>query len=200
MSKTVLPPLPEFYDDLEGTLEEAWLMLVRGAADRRAPFHTPVVASLGQDGLPQARTVVLRHADRLARALRFHTDIRSAKVKEFAANPHVQILAYDAHHKVQLRVSGKASVHQQDDYARSAWNGSQITSQLCYRQEIAPGQPASALPAALTAAAAHDGQQNFSAVEVKIDAMEWLYLEVRGHRRARFVWNEDKLSASWLAP
>jgi pyridoxamine 5'-phosphate oxidase len=71
-------PIPSFYDDLDGTLAEAWRLISRGVADRRSPFHHPVVATIGGDGAPQARTVILRACDPAAQRLRFHTDARSA--------------------------------------------------------------------------------------------------------------------------
>ncbi len=192
--------VPPYYDDLKATLKEAWLLLVRGAADRRVPFHTPAVASAGLDGRPKVRTVVLRHTDSAARTLRFHTDVRTAKVAEFAANPHVQVLAYDPGHKIQLRISGTARVHGDDDYAKSAWARSQPQSQLCYRQDAAPGSTSSD-PAAHVRLGPHDGAANFSAVEILVTEIEWLYLAAQGHRRARFSWDDTSvLQATWLAP
>jgi pyridoxamine 5'-phosphate oxidase len=53
-------PIPAFYDDIEATLAHALALLVRGVPDRRSPFHHPVVATIGTDGRPRLRTVVLR--------------------------------------------------------------------------------------------------------------------------------------------
>lgn len=193
-------PLPPYYNNLDATLKEAWLLLVRGAADRRAAFHTPQVASIGLDGTPKVRTVVLRHTDGVARMIRFHTDLRSSKVAELAQNPHIQVLAYDPAHKVQLRLSGTACIHRDDGYALAAWQRSQPQSQLCYRQDAAPGQ-AGGDAAVLLSPGQHDGRQNFAAVEISVSELEWLYLAVQGHRRARFTWDGNgTLSATWLAP
>ena len=193
-------PLPPYYNNLDATLKEAWLLLVRGAADRRAAFHTPQVASIGLGGTPKVRTVVLRHADSTSRTLRFHTDLRTAKVAELAQNPRVQMLAYDPGCKIQLRLSGTALAHSGDGPAQSAWARSQPQSQLCYRQDAAPGTPA-ADPVALLSPGPHDGYQNFAAVEITVQEIEWLYLAAQGHRRARFAWDADgALSATWLAP
>ena len=38
-------------------------LLARGAADRRAAFHTPTLSTVGLDGRPRARTVVMRGLD-----------------------------------------------------------------------------------------------------------------------------------------
>ena len=196
-------PLPAFYDNLDASLSEAWDLLIRAAADRRSPVHTITIASVGLDGLPKVRTVVLRHTDAAARRVRFHTDVRSAKIAEFAVNSAVQVLAYDPGRKIQLRLSGRALVHHAGDYARAAWQRSQPQSQLCYRQDAAPGSqgaPPPANPGMLLEPAAHDGEQNFAAVEIVIEEMDWLYLAAQGHRRARFRWPDGRLYAVWLAP
>jgi pyridoxamine 5'-phosphate oxidase len=191
--------LPLYYDDLDASLSEAWRLLVRGAADRKSPIHTPAVATIGVDGLPKVRVVVLRADDPAARTLRFHTDRRGQKIAEFDARPHVQIVAYDPHQKIQLRVSGTAHVHAGDALATEAWMRSQPQSQLCYRQALAPGLETDD-PAKAVEPAEHDGSENFRAVTIAIDQIEWLYLASSGHRRARFTWNQDRLDACWLAP
>ncbi|MBX9684908.1 MAG: pyridoxamine 5'-phosphate oxidase family protein [Hyphomicrobium sp.] len=192
-------PIPSHYNDLNGSLGEAWRLLTRGAADRKSPMHTPAVATVGLDGRPRVRTVVLRHTDPAARTLRFHTDRRAAKISEFAANPAVQVLAYDAVGKVQLRLLGRAVAHQHDDIADAAWTRSQLQSQQCYRQSASPGMSA-AEPSAALAPSDDDGRANFVAVVVHVDELEWLYLAHSGHRRARFIWSGSTLTATWLAP
>jgi pyridoxamine 5'-phosphate oxidase len=73
---------PALADDLSLTLEEAWSRLTGGVRDRRSPFHTPAIATIGLDGRPRMRTVVLRGADAGQGVLRFHTDLRGGKVAE----------------------------------------------------------------------------------------------------------------------
>lgn len=192
-------PIPPYYNDLDGSLQEAWQLLSRGAADRRSPMHTPAIATVGLDGTPRVRVVVLRHTDSTARTLRFHTDKRTNKIAEIANNPEVQVLCYDPSSKIQLRVSGRARVHHADDVAHLAFTGSQPQSQLCYRQSAPPGSSGSQ-PATLTDAATHDGEENFTAVVIQIDEIEWLFLAAAGHRRARYTWNDGNLTSVWLAP
>lgn len=199
MPSEMQPPIPAYYDDLNASLAEAWRLLTRGAADRRSPIHTPAVATVGLDGRPNVRVVVLRHADPIARTLRFHTDRRSAKIGELSTDAGVQIVAYDPGRKIQLRVTGRGAVHLDDDVARDAWMRSQPQSQICYRQAAAPGAAADD-PARAALAADHDGAENFAAVSVAIDEIEWLFLASSGHRRARFIWRDGVLSSTWLAP
>lgn len=178
---------PLFYDDLEGTRLEAWKLLTRGVADRRSAFHTPAIVTLGLDGAPRVRTVVLRAAEPSARLLRFHTDARSGKVAEIARDPRVGVHVYDARSKIQVRLDGVARVHPWPaQRAQAAWDASRPQSRSCYAQALAP---------AAAIATPHEGEaregegvENFNIVEVEVTAIEWLYLFHAGHRRARFVW------------
>ncbi len=193
---------PAFYNDLDATLVEAWRLLVQGARDRRAAFHTPVVASLRGDGRPGVRTVVLRAVDPDLRVLRFHTDRRSTKHGEIAADPRVAMLFYDPAAKVQICIDGLAARHASDEIADLAWRQTKPMSRACYRVSPGPGtlieDPSAAIGG--DAGDGEAGRENFAAITVAIDAVEWLYLAARGHRRARFRWDGQALSATWLVP
>ncbi len=193
-------PIPSFYDDLDGTLAEAWRMLSRGVADRRSPFHTPAVATTGLDGAPRVRTVVLRGVDVASRTIRFHSDARSGKFAEISKEPRVAVIGYDAGHKIQLRLTGRAQLHHgaKDTVATQAWAATGDRSRSGYRQSVGPG--AAMATGQLLGPPLVDGFENFVAVRVAIDAIEWLYLAHAGHRRAHFTWTGETLNARWLAP
>jgi hypothetical protein len=188
-------------DDLDGSLAEAWRLLARGVVDRRSPMHNPTVATVGADG-PNLRTVVLRGVDVPARQLRFHTDRRSAKVAEIAADPRIHLHAYDPGAKVQLRLAGHATLHHDDAIADAAWAASRAMSRVCYGTEPAPGSAITTPDAfRLPAEDATDpGRVHFAAVVIHVARLEWLYLAFGGHRRALFTWADGALTARWLAP
>lgn len=191
-------PIPDWYDDLDGSLAEGWGLLVRGAADRRSPMHTISIATVDAEGLPSVRTVVLRAADPTRWRIRFHTDARSRKLDELARQPTVAVLAYHPQAKIQLRLTGQARVLAGDD-AAPIW--AQVTphGRQCYRVARAPGEPI-ATPAD-GAALDPDGRERFRAVEVEVSAIEWLYLAAAGHRRARFRRDaEGQVASEWLVP
>jgi pyridoxamine 5'-phosphate oxidase len=197
-------PSPSFYDDLDETLAEAWRLMARGVADRRSPFHHPTVATMGLDGIPQARTVILRACDVSARRLRFHTDARSAKIAEMAADARAAFHFYDPGAKIQIRLTGTLTPHRDGSIADEAWAGSRVFSRQCYGVAPGPGVPLAAggdfaLPD-VTDAATADGRVNFVAVIFDVSSLEWLYLAAAGHRRARFDFTGDALAAVWLTP
>ena len=197
-----------FSDDLAATLAEAWRLLQRGVADRRHGFHHPVLATTDLDGRPQARTVILRAVDPAKREIVFHTDARSAKIAELAANPKAALQVYDEKRKIQLRLNGEALVHQNDEIALAHWRASQRMSRVCYSVHPAPGARIDraggfALQQQDVGETEADipGYANFAVVVVRLDSLEWLFLAGEGHRRARFGWVTDGgLTSTWLAP
>lgn len=194
---------PDFADDLDATLRHGWACLTRGVKDRRSPFHTPTIATLGTDGRPRMRTVVLRAVDVGARSLRFHTDQRGLKSAEIRNDPRVAVHVYDPRGKFQLRGEGIAHLHETDPLAQAAWENSRMMSRACYATQPAPGTAidapdAFALPQ--DEAAIGTGAQNFSAVVITLESIETLYLDHAGHRRARFDLDPADPQARWLVP
>ena len=195
-------PIPSYYNDLVETRSHAWALLARGVADRRSPFHSPTVASLGLDGRPRARVVILRGCDVAAGTLRFNTDRRSEKYAELARDPRISLTGYDAGSKIQLRIEGAASLHADDAVADAAWSASRSFSHICYGTEPAPGTVLHeggdfSLPSEDADIAS--GRANFSTVVIKVQTLEWLYLAHAGHRRARFDVPEGGAGV-WLTP
>jgi pyridoxine/pyridoxamine 5'-phosphate oxidase len=199
-------PLPDWYNQLDGTLKAAFAALERGVADRRSHFHHPVIATTGLDGRPRQRTMILRAFDRNMRQLRVHTDFRSEKIDEIARDPRISALFYDPGQKFQIRLEGHAQSHRADPLAQKAWQNAQRMSQACYGTSPAPGSiipqgGAFSLPSTDDAAALAAGQAHFTAIVITIERLEWLYLAFEGHRRALFTWDAAGiLHQSWLAP
>ena len=183
-------------NNLDSILIQNWIDLGHGALRGRHPYHTPVLATLGDTG-PDARTVVLRDADFRHRRLVCHTDIRSPKVRDLRAQPEVAWLFYDRFNNTQLRVRGRVRIHHQDELAGARWKKSAVRSRDCYHAALSPSSPASSpvAPAPL-----ESGFENFAVVDCVVDAIDWLYLQHGGHLRARFTWDESRWQSTWLAP
>ncbi|WP_027284420.1 pyridoxamine 5'-phosphate oxidase family protein [Rubritepida flocculans] len=193
-----MKPRPAFADDLAAARAEAFALLARGVADRRHAFHTPTLASIGLDGAPRARTLVLRGFDAETRSLRLHSDARSAKIAELAREPRAALHLYDARAQIQLRLEGRASLHREDALAEAAWAASRPFSRMCYALAPAPGTPLAAPPPAPRDP--DSGRAHFAVILFTFARMEWLWLDAAGHRRARFAWGEAGEEATWLAP
>ena len=80
-------------------------------------------------------------------------------------------------------------------------------SRKCYLIDSGPGtespNPTSGLKPELdnfefTMKQSEEGYKNFTVVQCKIKSIEWLYLAVNGHRRARFELDNNK--EYWLVP
>ncbi len=185
--------------DLTRALDLAFQALARGVTDRSSPFHTPALASIACDGAPALRTVILRGFDPALRRLRIHTDSRSPKVAELRADPRAALHGHDPVARMQIRLAGRVSLHDDDALADEAWITSRESSRMTYSAAHAPGVP---LP--VPSAAPDDpgaGRPRFVALVMTIATLDWLLLDPAGHRRARFTWDEtDTMSATWIAP
>jgi pyridoxamine 5'-phosphate oxidase len=205
---------PEYYDSLDAAHAEAWRLLTRGAEDRQSPFHTTTVSTVDAAGRPHARTVILRAANAESRTIRFHTDVRSNKMAQLKQSDRLCMLAYDPTLKIQLRVDGCAALHTDGALADAAWKATRPMSRLPYAADTPPG---SAIEVPMTLPASQlsmidesseealdhmqrIGRENFCAVVVMIESIEWVHLVSQGNRRARFAWPRGVLEAKWLQP
>ncbi|WP_421707207.1 pyridoxamine 5'-phosphate oxidase family protein [Algihabitans sp.] len=202
---------PDEEPDLATVLENCWHLLQRGVGDRRHGFHNPVLGTSTPDEGPDARSVILRGFDSRHRLLRFHSDARSAKVRQIEAQPRVSFLFYDVAEKTQVRVQALATIHGQDsEPATAAWQGTRLFSRRCYLARRAPGSlsemPTSGLPAAVadrspTREESEAGLRNFAVVLCEIRRLDWLYLSHQGHCSARFAWDDaGMLTSNWVQP
>lgn len=199
---------PDHYSQLDAAETMAWDMLEQGAKSAKQAFHTPVLATVTADGAPRARTIVMREADRTARTLRGNTDQRAPKAKQLANDSRVQLLFYDASAKVQIRVTAKADLMTGGAARDEAWAASAPGSKVCYLAQGAPGtqqgDPTSGLPdfADLGQRVALDkleaGLDNFAIIRFTVEALDWLYLDSKGHRRAQFDYVSG--ARSWVIP
>ena len=166
-----------------------WQELTRAPHDRHHDWRTPVLATQGIDQSgPQARTVVLRHADASSWTLRVYTDARSPKCSELGAQPLAQLTFWSKRLNWQLRASAIASVHVEGDQVDQAW--------ARVRQSPASSDYLSALPPGhiypsgegQTAHPVEPPREHFLAVlSFQVISMDWLALSGDGHLRARLT-------------
>jgi pyridoxamine 5'-phosphate oxidase len=114
-------------------------------------------------------------------------------------------MGYDPGAKIQLRIEGTATLHTDDAVADAAWQAAKLFSRQCYGIAPGPGTPLDGgaqftLPDTTDEGTA-PGRAHFTAVTVRMESLEWLFLAAQGHRRAHYSWDKaGLLSSSWLAP
>ncbi|MDP9581382.1 UNVERIFIED_ORG: hypothetical protein J2791_000663 [Burkholderia contaminans] len=198
MSDPASESLPQTYDRL-------WSCLESGVGMQRSPFTMMQAATLGLDGAPKARTIVLRQVSRADRLLAFHTDARSEKVAELRRDPRIAVVANDLDALVQIRAEGVASICDDEAQRRAIWQSSRPHTLLLYRAPLRPGTPVESPEEAHATpspgdAPTDDGYRNFCLVHVTVTRVDWLELARAGHRRAIFDVNDDGYEGRWIAP
>ena len=196
------------WDTFDGILSEVWTMLQRGATHFTDPFHYPVLGTTGKSGC-SLRTVIFRQLILPDRILVCHTDSRAPKAQEICNTDQVSWLFYHPKKRIQLRISGKTTLHTADQFADDQWAATNITSRINYCATHPPSapvdKPTSGLPDFLlnkipTLLESEKARKNFMAIACRIDSIDWLILRALGHRRARFDWDENRMNARWLIP
>ena len=187
------PDLHPWAADLSDLYAQVWARLVRGVRDRRAPARHPTLATVTPDGKPQARTVVLRAADKGTGTLDIHTHLLSSKVAALRATPFAALHVWDAAAHLQMRLESTVTILIGADVA-ATWAGLPDASRQSYGSLPAPGQPiAQALDYAKRADPA-----SFAVLRLTVQTIDALHLGPL-HRRARFD-RSVGWTGTWLAP
>jgi len=178
---------------LEGLFAQVWQRLVRGVADRRAPARHPTFATVSPNGWPEARTVVLRAADKAAAMLDIHTDLHSAKVASLSANTRAALHIWEASAHLQIRLAVSVTILSGDAVA-AMWAKVPDPSRQSYGTRPPPGTP-------IADALAYDkpaDPASFAVLRCAVLAMDVVHLGPQ-HRRAAFG-RADGWAGQWLAP
>tara|TARA_B100000945_G_scaffold64281_1_gene48028 strand:+ start:563 stop:1162 length:600 start_codon:yes stop_codon:yes gene_type:complete len=199
MTNKSLIDIPDSYTTLEETLQVADSILSDAVDNSKTLFHTLVVSSFDGSKI-SSRVMVLREFDINKRIMRFHTDYRAPKIKQFLNKSIATVVGYDPNIKVQIKLYGKINVHQNNDISQKAWEASTNRSRKCYSVR---GGSSKLIENPneydIKEYDAEDGYKNFSVLIFSFDSLEFLYLKRSGHRRAIHSWDDDLVS-SWLVP
>ncbi|MDA0226762.1 MAG: pyridoxamine 5'-phosphate oxidase family protein [Proteobacteria bacterium] len=175
--------------------EQIWRELARASRDHHHAWRTPVLATAGGDGFPNARVVVLREVDVTQQTLRVYTDSRSPKVKDLLCESRALFVFWSARLKWQLRASVAVSVETAGPAVQTRWQRvSQSASAVDYLSPVAPGDDVA--ESAQDAPPSVDAGHYFALLTAQIVEMDWLELNREGHRRASLTAG----SWRWLAP
>ena len=189
----MIDELHEWARSLDTLQEQAWKRLGRGVADRRSPARHPTLATVDREGMPQARTVVLRAANRDQASLTVYTDRYADKVDEVSAHPYAAIHVWDSTAHLQLRLSGEVAIHT-DAAIESIWSQLSDHARQCYGFHPTSGQ---SVPEGL-AYEVEPASGSFAVLELRIQRMDVLHLGHR-HRRAQFS-RVDDWKGQWVVP
>ena len=199
MTNKSLIDIPDSYTTLEETLQVADSILSDAVDNSKTLFHTLVVSSFDGSKI-SSRVMVLREFDINKRIMRFHTDYRAPKIKQFLNKSIATVVGYDPNIKVQIKLHGNINVHQNNDISQKAWEASTNRSRKCYSVR---GGSSKLIENPneydIKEYDAEDGYKNFSVLIFSFDSLEFLYLKRSGHRRAIHSWDHDLVS-SWLVP
>lgn len=115
------------------------------------------LATVTPDGLPAARTVLVKGADE--RGFVFYTNYESQKGRDLAARPHATIVFYWAQLERQVRISGtvgKTSIAESEQYFLSRPLGSRLGAWVSRQSAVIAGR--SELEADLARLTEHYGE------------------------------------------
>ena len=174
--------------------QQIWKELGRASVDRHHAWRTPVLATVGCDGSPNARTVVLRKADANQQTLCVYTDARSAKVSELTKEPKAVFAFWSARLNWQLRVKVVLSVTTEGPEVQALWQ--RVQQSAAAADYMTPAAPGTERPEAHITAETGNGDHHFALLTARVHQMDWLELGQGGHRRARLgadTWQ-------WLTP
>lgn len=173
-------PLPE------NLVARVWQELIRATKDKRHAWKRPAFASIGLDGNPQVRTIVLRHANQSLSTLDAYTDLRSPKCQEISKCNRAQLAFWSERLSWQLRVSVDASIHRHGDLVDSAWASvSQSKSSKDYLGNQAPGSLMSLNKIDDEFHSEGTPNHHLAVLSFKVISMDWLELGKDLHRRAQ---------------
>ena len=147
--------------------------------------------------------MVLREFNREKRYLRFHTDSRSNKINQINDESTSNVHGYDPDLKIQIRLNGQTTIHQNDEISRDAWDQSREMSKMCYSVSNSPGKEILApeeYDIVKEQIEIESGYKNFAVIIFKFDYLEFLFLKGAGHRRSSFDWSNGDLISNWLIP
>lgn len=186
--------MTDWYTGLDTTLDHVWRLLSRAPVDRRSPLRTPVMATVGAYGVPNARVVVLRAAARSAGILEVYTDKRSKKVNDLEISAFATFCVWVPKADLQIRIKTIANILSGSEVL-PLWQSLSEPARRVYGGVPAPG----VLLAHPSEFGARPDPAALALLRCVISEIETLHLGADLHRRARFSRNDD-WQGSWCAP
>ena len=186
--------MPTRLQSLQEIEAAVWNALGEAVRDKSHAWRTPVLATVDAgDGEPaaDARTVVLREVAAAERELVVYSDGRAGKVRQLRAHPLGTLVFWSRELGWQLRCRCTLTIEDDGLAVSSRWAG--IKASPAAQDYLSPLAPGSDL-AGEAPPVGH--REYFSVISARVVSMDWLELDARGHRRARF----EAAGSRWLQP
>jgi len=154
-------------------------------------WRVAVLATVADDGKPDARSIVLREVEAGERQLVFYTDARSPKVQQIASTPEGTLIFWSPRLAWQLRMQVRLAVQESGLAVSSRWAKLQTHAGAAeYLAACAPGSPLDAPLVDLGT------RSHFAMITALVESVDWTETHPEGHRRALFGNGGPK----WLQP
>ena len=181
------------FKKLDNFLDFAWAQIFRGKADKKSPARYPTFVTSSTNGIPNARTLVIRRSDRKNSQIEFHTDTASSKMLALEENPRAGIHVWLP--KVQLQIQMDVVVEVKvGDITIPYWRNVPTNSRLAYGTIPSPG---TVIGSPLAYDHAPD-QKRFAVLVCHIQSIQLLLLGVK-HIRAYYK-KMTNWQGEWLSP
>ena len=108
-----------------------------------------------------------------------------------------------------MRIKTTSIINYQNEIAKEMWDKTKLLSRKCYLTSKDPSSlttlPEDGIPEHLIGKEpefeeSEKGYKNFTVIENKINEIDWLYLEISGHRRLNLLFQNNKPQFQWLIP
>ncbi|WP_439154056.1 pyridoxamine 5'-phosphate oxidase [Yoonia sp.] len=185
--------MTDWFETLDGLHAAVWGTLSRGVTDASHVARRPTFATVSPGNWPEARTVVLRSADRAGAALTIHTDLYSDKIASLRSSPRAALHIWDAEQVLQIRLQADVTI-QSGPGLLPLWDSIPDHAQQSYGARPPPGRP---IAQALDYAKRPD-PATFAVLHCDLAYIDVVHLGAI-HRRASFS-RDRHWGGQWLSP
>ena len=189
-----------------GLWTQAWDLILAGAERTDHPFGLTYQGSVGGQGVPRQRTVVLRAAERDRAELRIYTDRRSIKARELTHNPLLSYLFWDPETRIQFSGHGPTHWLAQEE-ARSIFASLPKHGRKAYATVRPPSTPldraSDGLPADWADRSCEQtdyASANFGVLVTRIEYADVLQLDRHHNLRLTATRSGEDWSLRWVTP
>lgn len=174
---------------LAETLDQVWDLLTQPGTT-----HLASLATIDENGAPQARVVAVREFNRIQAKVTFQVDLLSLKLKGLTSDPRATLLIWMPKDLVQLRLSGTTEIIT-GARVLHLWDQTPEAHREAYGHVPPPGTAIGASDDWSIAPSA----ERLAVLEISLSHIDVVSLEPAGHRRAEFLHKNNWLG-QWLSP